>query len=308
MSKEYIINIQSLEGSRRLDIFLSQNKLFSSRSQIQNLIKKNQILVNGKKAKTSLNVKNYDEIRITLSDDFSVLIPAENINLDIVYEDDDIIVVNKPKNMLTHPTSKETTRTLVNALLYKYGYEGLSDINGVMRPGIVHRLDRDTSGLIMIAKNNKSHEFLSEQIKNKSAKRQYLAVVHGTFSEVEGIVNAPVGRNPKNPEKMAVIENGKPSVTHYKVIESFKGFSFIELTLETGRTHQIRVHMNYINHPLVNDSLYNKIPFKVKTTNQVLQAYKLQFAALKNDDIIRLEIEPDSDIKKVLKYLRSNSK
>ena len=306
MSKEYIINVQSIDNTQRLDTFLSLNELFESRTQVQNLIKKNQIYLNGKLAKTSSKIKNDDEIKVILSDEFSVIIKPENIELDIVYEDNDILVVNKPKNMLTHPTTKEITATLVNALLYKYGYEGLSNINGIMRPGIVHRLDRNTSGLIMIAKNNKAHEFLSEQIKTKTAKRQYLAVVHGNFDNTDGIVDEPLSRDIHHPEKFTVNKDGKPSVTLYHVIEQFKGYSLIQLTLQTGRTHQIRVHMNYISHPIINDSLYNKLPFKVKTTEQVLQAYKLKFAAMGNNDIIELEIEEDSDIKKVLKYLRSN--
>lgn len=308
MSKKYVFSVQSLSEPLRLDTFLSQQQEFNSRSQVQNLIKKQQVFVNGQTVKTSFLVKNDDEITVLLSDDFSLIIQPENIPINVVYEDDDILVVNKPKNMLTHPTNKETTGTLVNALLNKYGYDGLSDLNGVMRPGIVHRLDRNTSGLLMVAKNNKAHEFLTEQIKSKSAKRQYLAVVQGTLQENAGTINAPIGRHHTKPEKMAVVDDGKPSVTHYKVLEEFKGYSFVELTLETGRTHQIRVHMSHINHPIVNDSLYNKTPFKVKTTEQVLQAYKLQFATLKNNDIIELEIEQDDDIQKVLKYLRSNLK
>jgi 23S rRNA pseudouridine1911/1915/1917 synthase len=306
MNRKYVFSVQSIDKSIRLDTFLAANELFSSRSQVQNLIKKQQIFVNGKNAKGSLLLKNDDEITVILSEDFSLIIEPENIPVKIEYEDENMLVVNKPKEMLTHPTAKETTGTLVNALLYKYGYEGLSDINGVMRPGIVHRLDRNTSGLLMVAKNNKVHEFIAEQIKTKTAKRQYIAVVHGNFEKEEGTVDLPIGRNPAKPEKMAVIEGGKPSVTHYKVLETFKDFSFVELTLETGRTHQIRVHMNHIGHPIVNDSLYNKTKFKVKTTEQVLQAYKLQFATINNDDIIKLEIEPDEDIKKVLKFLRSN--
>ena len=305
MNKKYVFNYQALNQPLRLDAFLSQQECFTSRSQVQNLIKKKQVLVNGEIKKSSYLVDNDDEITVYLSEDFSVIIEPEDIALNIIYEDDDILVINKPKNMLTHPTNKETTGTLVNALLYKYGYEGLSDINGVMRPGIIHRLDRNTSGLLMIAKNNKAHKFLEEQIKTKTAKRQYLAVVHGNFEQKEGIINLPVGRNPVKPEKMAVIENGKPSITHYKVLEEFNNYSFIELTLETGRTHQIRVHMAYIGHPVVNDSLYSKIPFKVKTQEQVLQAYKLKFTAMKNNDIIELEIKPDNDIEKVLKFLRS---
>jgi len=308
MSKKYVFSVQSLSEQLRLDTFLSKMEEFSSRSQVQNLIKKKQVFVNGENVKSSFLVKNDDEICVELSDEFNVIIQAENIPLDIVFEDDDILVINKPKNMITHPTTKETTGTLVNALLYKYGYDGLSDINGVLRPGIVHRLDRNTSGLLMVAKNNKAHEFLAQQIKNKSAKRNYLAIVQGNFDCVEGTINQPILRHPSKPEKMSVVEGGKPSVTHYKVLEQFKGYSFIELQLETGRTHQIRVHMNYINHPIVNDSLYNKTPFKVKTTEQVLQSYKLKFASLKSDDIIELEINQDEDIQKVLKYLRSNLK
>ncbi len=306
MSKKYVFSVQSVSEPLRLDTFLSKQDIFSSRSQVQNLIKKNQVYVNGKMQKGSYSVREEDLIEVELSDEFNVIIPPENIVLDIVWEDDDILVINKPKAMLTHPTVKETTGTLVNALLYKYGYDGLSDINGVMRPGIVHRLDRNTSGLLMVAKNNKAHQHLAEQIKIKSARRNYLAIVHGNFENQTGTIDLPIGRNPNHPEKMAVEENGKPSVTHYKIIEQFKGYSYVELELETGRTHQIRVHLSYTGHPIVNDSLYNPNSLKVKTQEQVLQAYKLKFTALKNDDIINLEISPDEDIEKVLKYLRSN--
>ena len=308
MTKRYIISVQSLKEPLRLDSFLSLTELFTSRSQVQNLIKKSQILVNREERKSSFLVKNDDEITITLSEELSVIISPENIELNIVYEDDDILVINKPKEMITHPTTKETTGTLVNALLNKYGYEGLSDINGVLRPGIVHRLDRNTSGLLMVAKNNKAHEFLTKQIKEKTAIRKYLAIVHGNFEQEEGTIDLPIGRHKTKPEKMAVVEDGKPSITTYKVLEQFKGYSYIELTLKTGRTHQIRVHMSHIGHPIVGDTLYNKIPFKVKTKEQVLQSYSLKFAVLQNDDIIERIIEPDEDIQKVLKYLRSNLK
>lgn len=308
MTKQYVFSVQSLSEPLRLDAFLSKQEEFSSRSQVQNLINKKQVYVNSQIAKPSYKVKNDDVIGVILSEEFNVIILPENISLDIVYEDENIAVINKPKNMITHPTVKETSGTLVNAILYKYGAEGLSDVNGIMRPGIVHRLDRNTSGLIMIAKNNRAHEFLAEQIRTKSAKRKYLAIVHGNFENNTGTINAPISRNPSKPEKMGVVEDGKSAVTHYKVLEQFKGFSFVELELETGRTHQIRVHMSHIGHPIVNDSLYNKIPFKVKTTQQVLQSYSLQFATLDNNDIINLEIKPDNDIEKVLKYLRSNQK
>ena len=308
MTKKYIFSVQSLNEPMRLDAFLSKQQEFSSRAQVQNLINKKQVYVNSQIVKSSYKVKNDDEVCVELSEEFNVIILPENIPLDIVYEDENVAVINKPKNMITHPTVKETTGTLVNAILYKYGYEGLSDVNGIMRPGIVHRLDRNTSGLIMIAKNNTAHEFLAEQIRTKSAKRKYLAVVHGNFEQNSGIIDAPISRNPSKPEKMGVFDGGKQAITYYKVLEQFKGFSYIELELKTGRTHQIRVHMSHIGHPIVNDSLYNKNPFKVKTTQQVLQSYSLQFATLNKNDIISLEIKLDSDIEKVLKYLRSNQK
>ncbi len=305
MVKKYIFNVQTQNSQIRLDSYLAAQTIFNSRNQIQNLIKKELVFVNGEVRKASFKVMNDDEISVILNEDFSPIIEKENIKLDILYEDNEMLVINKPKNMLTHPTAKETKGTLVNALLFKYGYEGLSDMNGIMRPGIIHRLDRNTSGLLMVAKTNHAHEILSEEIKTKTAKRKYLAIVHGNFDKEEGTLDFPIERNPKKPEQMAVIEGGKPSVTHYKVIEQFKGFSYIELSLETGRTHQIRVHMNYINHPIINDSLYNKIPFRVKTQEQALQSYFLQFKSVINDDIIKLEIQPDNDIQKVLKYLRS---
>ena len=228
MNKKYVFSVQSIDESRRLDTFLAQNNIFNSRSQVQNLIKNEQVLVNGKKEKGAFKLKTDDEIIVYMNDECSVIIEPEDIPLDIVYEDEEMLVVNKPKEMLTHPTEKETTGTLVNALLYKYGYEGLSDINGVMRPGIVHRLDRNTSGLLMVVKTNKAHEFIAEQIKTKQAKRQYLAIVKGNFEDETGIIDLPIGRHKTKPEKMAIIEDGKPSITQYKVIESFKGYSFIE--------------------------------------------------------------------------------
>jgi 23S rRNA pseudouridine1911/1915/1917 synthase len=200
---------------------------------------------------------------------------------------------------------KELSGSLVNALLYKYGYEGLSDVNGILRPGIVHRLDRDTSGLIMVAKNNKAHNYLADGIKNKTIVRKYIAVVNGIFSEPEGIIDKPIGRSVSQPQKMTVCDDGKPSVTMYRVLETFKKHSLIELNLKTGRTHQIRVHMASIGHPVVNDSLYTGIKLKVNTIGQVLQSYKLSFAKLESNDIINLVLDYDNDVKKVLNYLRS---
>jgi len=303
-TRKFSFTVDESGAKSRLDAFLNDKLEFLSRSKVQKLIDNNQIFVNAKSEKASYKTKINDEIDVFLSEELSFTVEPENIPLDIVYEDDDIIVINKPKQMLTHPTSKELSGTLVNALLYRYGYEGLSDINGVLRPGIVHRLDRDTSGLIMAAKNNKAHEYLAEGIKNKTIERKYIAVVNGVFAETEGKIDKPIGRSPSHPEKMAIVEDGKPSLTYYRVLETFKKHSLIELNLKTGRTHQIRVHMASINHPVVNDSLYTGLKLKVNTTGQVLQSYKLSFAKLGNNDIINLVIDYDSDINRVLNYLR----
>ena len=292
------------DETKRIDVFLSEKIPDLSRSSIQNLIKTSEIKVNGEKVKPAYTVKENDKIEVKNLSLEEIEIEPENIPLDIRYEDEDILVVNKPKNMLTHPTNKEKNGTLVNALLNKYGYKGLSTLNGKMRPGIVHRLDRNTSGLLMVAKNDKAHSFLCEQIKSKTAVRKYLAVVSGNFDTDNGTIDADIARNPSKCEKFAVIKGGKPSVTHYNVIERFKHYTLVELKLETGRTHQIRVHMAYIGHAIVNDSLYGGEKIHVNTTEQVLQAYKLSFDTLKNGRI-ELEISQDEDIQKVLNKLRS---
>lgn len=301
------ICIENYNVGKRLDVVVGDICKELSRTQIQNAVKSGEIVINGKKTeKPSYKLKINDIITINIIEQEEIIIKAEEIPLDIRYEDEDILVINKPKNMLTHPTLKETEHTLVNALLNKYGYQGLSDLNGNLRPGIVHRLDRNTSGLLMIAKNNKAHEYLSEQIKNKTAVRKYIAVVSGTFDTDFGTINAPISRHPKKCEKFTVSEGGKPSVTHYKVLERFSRYTLLELKLETGRTHQIRVHMAHIGHAIVNDSLYGGEKLKVKTTEQVLQAYKLSFKSLKSNEVIDIEISADNDITKVLNKLREN--
>ena len=288
----------------RLDNYLTNLINDISRSKIQNAIKNGKVLVNGEIKKPSHKIHEGDFIEFEPECTQEVKLLAQNIPLDIIYEDDNMLVVNKPSGMLTHPTTIERENTLVNALLYKYG-DNLSDINGEFRRGILHRLDRNTSGLLMIAKNNETHEFLANQIKNKTAIKKYLAIVKGSVKNESGIINLPIGRHPTQPHKMAVIENGKPSITEYKVIERFKNATYIELNLKTGRTHQIRVHLSYFRTPIFNDTLYGARPEKIKTQEQVLQAYKLQFTKPKSNEIINLEIEPDEKIQKVLKYLRS---
>lgn len=305
MEKCYKLNISEEDENKRLDNFLSDFFAEKSRTQIQNLIKNDKVKVNSLMKKPSYQLKDGDCVELEFENEEEILIQPENIPIDLRYEDEAMLVINKPKNMLTHPTSKEKSGTLVNALLYKYGYEGLSNINGSLRPGILHRLDRNTSGLLMIAKTNEAHEFLTKQIKEKTAIRKYLAVVQGNIQEDEGTINKEINRHPTKPEKMSVVENGKPSITNYKVLERFGKYTFVELKLETGRTHQIRVHMSSIGHPIVNDSLYCAERIKVKTTEQVLQSYDLTFTTPMNNSIINLRLDYDEDLTKVLNYLRS---
>lgn len=300
-----IIYIDENDENKRLDSFLSEISPDLSRSKIQNFIKAGCIKINDTLKKPSYMLKENDKIDFEIPDSQKELeIKPQNIPLDIVYEDENMLVVNKPSGMLTHPTVLERENTLVNALLYKYG-NNLSDINGEFRRGILHRLDRNTSGLLMIAKNNKAHEFLAEQIKNHVVTKKYRAIVKGIIKEDEFEINGAIGRNPNQPHKMTVRYDGKPSKTVVKVLERFKEHTYIELTLITGRTHQIRVHMKSINHPVYNDTLYGAGQGKVKTEEQVLQSFSLSFTKPFGNEIIKLEIEPDEKIQKVLKYLRS---
>lgn len=299
-----IIFIDENDENKRLDSFLAEVTIDLSRSKIQSFIKSGNISVNGVPKKASYLLKEDDKVVFEIPRTSEIKIEPENIPLEVVYDDENMLVVNKPSGMLTHPTTIEKSGTLVNALLYKYG-ENLSDINGEFRRGILHRLDRNTSGLLMVAKNNKAHEFLANQIKNHTITKKYRAIAKGVISHDEFEINSPIGRNPNQPHKMAVREDGKPSRTIVKVLERFKDATYVELTLVTGRTHQIRVHLKSINHPIYNDSLYGAGQGKVKTEEQVLQSFFLRFTKPFGDEIIELEIEPDEKIQKVLKYLRS---
>lgn len=299
-----IIFIDENDENKRLDSFLAEVTIDLSRSKIQSFIKSGNISVNGVPKKASYLLKEDDKVVFEIPRTSEITIEPENIPLEVVYDDENMLVVNKPSGMLTHPTTIEKSGTLVNALLYKYG-ENLSDINGEFRRGILHRLDRNTSGLLMVAKNNKAHEFLANQIKNHTITKKYRAIAKGVISHDVFEINSPIGRNPNQPHKMAVREDGKPSRTIVKVLERFKEATYVELTLVTGRTHQIRVHLKSINHPIYNDSLYGAGQGKVKTEEQVLQSFFLRFTKPFGDEIIELEIEPDEKIQKVLKYLRS---
>ena len=296
--------IDDLAEEKRLDIYLADYLQDFSRSKIQNEIKSGSITVNSKETKPSYIIKSGDIIELNIKENIITLVP-ENIPLDIVWEDENMLVVNKPSGMLTHPTTIERNGTLVNALLYKYG-ENLSNINGEFRRGILHRLDRNTSGLLMIAKNNKTHEFLADCIKQGRIEKKYLAIVKGVIEDDEFTIDKPIGRHPKQPHKMCVREDGKESISKVKVLERFKDATFVEVHLITGRTHQIRVHMSSIGHPVYNDTLYGFGKMKISTQEQVLESYKLTFPKPFGDEPVSLEIEPDEKIKKVLKYLKNS--
>lgn len=274
----YTFLIDKDTQSTRIDSVLSLLLPETSRSFIQKLIEGGSLTLNGK-VMTSKKYKTSegDVVEITIPEPEKLSVEPEDIPLDIVYEDEDVLVVNKPKGMVVHPAVGNYTGTLVNAIMYHCG-ERLSSINGVIRPGIVHRIDKDTSGLLMIAKNNKAHESLSQQLAEHSITRRYKALVYNNFSEDSGTVNAPIGRDPKNRLKQAVTEqNAKHAVTHWKVIERFGQYTLIEARLETGRTHQIRVHMAYIKHPLVGDSVYGPAKQGLPAKGQMLHAEVLGF-------------------------------
>ena len=247
-----------------------------SRSYIQKLIKEDAVSVNGKPVKGSYRVKEEDEVSFFLPKAVEPDITAQPIPLDILYEDRDVIVVNKPKGMVVHPAAGHYCDTLVNALLYHCGAE-LSGINGVMRPGIVHRIDRDTTGSLIVCKNDRAHNCIAEQLKEHSITRRYRAICHGVLKEEEGIIDKPIGRHPTDRKKMAISEKGKRAVTHYKVLQRFAKYTYIECELETGRTHQIRVHMASIGHPLLGDEVYSNVKSPYKLEGQTLHAQVLGF-------------------------------
>lgn len=275
---EFVFLITEDMEDERIDRCVSMLIDSLSRSFIQKMIKEGHVYVNGESVKSSYRVKAGEEVRFCLPEAVEPHIDAENIPLDILYEDQDVIVINKPKGMVVHPAAGHYSGTLVNALLYHCGQE-LSGINGVMRPGIVHRIDRDTTGSILACKNDRAHNCLAEQLKEHSVNRRYHAICYGVLTEDEGTVDKPIGRHPTERKRMAVNEKcGKRAVTHYRVLRRFKKYTYIECALETGRTHQIRVHMAAIGHPLLGDEVYagdRKSPYKLE--GQTLHAKILGF-------------------------------
>ncbi|MBQ9267420.1 MAG: RluA family pseudouridine synthase [Clostridia bacterium] len=270
---EYIVNEN--ENGTRLDAFVASKDEKFSRSLVQKLIKDSKILVDGKSAKPSEKVQAGERICVDYREEPNDSIKGEEIPIDIIYEDDDILVVNKPKNMVVHPAAGNRSGTLVNALL---GRHELSSMNGDIRPGIVHRLDKNTTGVLVIAKNNFAHQKIAKQIQNRETKKEYIALVRGLIKENEGVINMPIGRHPTDRKKMAVTREGKEAITEFKVLKRFsEGYTLLKINLKTGRTHQIRVHLSHIGYPIVGDDTYStgKNPFGV--TSQMLHAHKLSF-------------------------------
>ena len=285
------------DDNTRIDTYLSSNEEVDlTRAKIQTLIKNGNILVNNKPIKNSYKVQNGDEIVINYVEE-NLDIKPEDIKLDIVYEDDDVIVVNKESGMVVHPAVGNTSGTLVNALM---GYSELSKVNDEFRPGIVHRIDKDTSGLLLVAKNDKAHLFLEEELKEHKIVRTYVALVHGVIKHDTGEIDAPIGRDKQDRKKMAVTsENSKTAITHFKVLERYKNTTLIECKLETGRTHQIRVHMKYIGYPIVNDPMYSR-DRNIDGFGQMLHAKSIEFTHPRTKEKMTFNCDVPKKFKEIL--------
>lgn len=301
MPENYSLEVKGEKG--RLDKFISEQIPELSRTRVKELIRAKEILVNKKAEKVSYKIQPGDEIAVHVPAVKPLDVVPENIPLDIVYEDEDVIVVNKPQGMVVHPAPGHPDHTLVNALLYHT--RDLADSPEGFRPGIVHRIDKDTSGLLMVAKNASAREALEDQLAHKTNKRIYWAIVHGNFSEENGTIDAPIGRNPYDRKKMAVVETGKKAITHFKVLKQFKGYSLIECQLETGRTHQIRVHLDYIGHAVAGDPLYG--PRKtLKGKGQFLHAKTLGFKHPRTGAWLEFSVDPPTIFMDTLAQLEKN--
>lgn len=290
-------------SGERVDKILSTIDKEWSRTQVQQWIKEGQVLVNGKNIKTNYKVNTDDVIEVHIPRPEVLDVIPEDMNLDVYYEDEDVIVVNKPKGMVVHPAPGHLTGTLVNGLMAHC--KDLSGINGVLRPGIVHRIDKDTSGLLMVAKNDLAHENLVNQLVEKTVTRKYRAIVHGYIPHDNGTIDAPIGRDPKDRQSMTIVDNGKHAVTHFQVLERFQDFTFVECQLETGRTHQIRVHMKYIGYPLAGDPKYG--PRKtLELGGQALHAGVLGFQHPRTNEYVEFEAPLPGDFVELLDQLRNN--
>jgi len=301
MSEVVQVTVAAEQKNKRIDKFVAGINNEWSRTQVQQWIKDDVVTVNGKAVKGNYKVKEEDEITVTIPEPEELDIQPEDLNLEIYYEDADVLVVNKPRGMVVHPAPGHTSGTLVNGLMHHC--TDLSGINGVMRPGIVHRIDKDTSGLLMVAKNDMAHESLVNQLVAKTVTRRYKAIVHGVIPHDKGTIDAPIARDKKERQSMTVDENGKNAVTHFQVLERFKDFTLVECRLETGRTHQIRVHMKYIGYPLAGDPKYG--PKKTLDMNgQALHAGILGFDHPRTGEYIQFEAPIPEVFEDALNILR----
>lgn len=301
MRVELITVEEDMEGER-LDSFLTKEFEELSRSLVKNLINSNKVEVDGKFQKASYRLKVGEEVKIIIPKPREFEIKPQNIPLNIIYEDEDIAVIDKPKDMVVHPAPGNTENTLVNALLYHV--KELSDINGEIRPGIVHRLDKDTSGVMVVAKNNDAHQNLALQIKKYSINREYMALVHGVIKENLGTIDAPIGRSKVDRKKMAVVADGRHAVSNYQVIERFNNYTLVKVKLLTGRTHQIRVHFSYINHSVVGDPLYGSGKKHFNLDSQALHAYLLGFVHPRTGEYMEFQSPIPEYMENILKKLR----
>ncbi|WP_010243185.1 RluA family pseudouridine synthase [Acetivibrio cellulolyticus] len=298
------IKLVSEESGVRIDAWISSRLKEYSRSYIQKLLNDGHVLVNGSLVKSNYKIKSSDEITVQIPEPEVLDIVPENIEIPVLYEDEHVLVVNKPKGMVVHPAAGNYSGTLVNALM-DYCGDSLSSINGVIRPGIVHRIDKDTSGVLVVAKSNEAHEKLSLKLKDHDINRVYVALVHGIIREESGKIDAPIGRHPVDRKKMAVnTNNGRRAVTYFKVLERFKDATLVEVKLETGRTHQIRVHMSYIGYPIIGDTVYGKKKDKYDIGGQALHAKTLGFVHPVKNEYMEFEAELPEYFKKLLEELR----
>ena len=302
-----LIVSDEIDIGKRIDKYISEELEDISRSFATKLIEEGKVtLSNGKAVSKNYKIQLNDILEIEIPEPEEINIEPEDIPLDIVYEDEDLLVINKEQGMVVHPAPGNYSGTLVNALMY-HCKENLSAINGVIRPGIVHRIDKDTSGLLVVAKNNAAHLSLSEQIKDKKAQRKYYALVNGVVKE-NGVVNKPIGRHPKDRKKMAIAINGRDAVTHYNVLKEYQGYTLLECILETGRTHQIRVHMQSIGHSIVGDKTYGKPKEEFKLKGQLLHAKTIGFDHPKNGEFMEFSSEIPEYFKEVLNKLDKKQK
>jgi 23S rRNA pseudouridine1911/1915/1917 synthase len=300
-----IFEAAGTDTGKRLDAWLAAKLEKFSRSYVEKLIEDCSVQVNGKKEKAGYKLRSGDSVTVCIPDPVQLEVKAEEIKLDVLYEDDDIIVINKPRGMVVHPAAGNYSGTLVNALL-EHCRGSLSDINGVIRPGIVHRIDKDTSGVLVVAKNNSAHGQLSDRLKEHDIQRVYLAVAEGIIREDSGKVDAPIGRHPVERKKMAVdVKKGRRAVTHFKVLERFKSATLLEMRLETGRTHQIRVHMAYIGHPLIGDPVYGRKKQKYGFEGQALHARLLGFIHPGTGEYVQFEAKPPAEFAVLVEKLRT---